>query len=199
MPAWSDLFAAYLKTELSRLDQAGFLQKYGWVEEASRTAKHLLSPANLASMPAPEIYAAIDSIKLPKSQIHMTNLGRVNAADEVLDGITKLLSQPGDFAQKYRAGKIPQAGVVTLSQILTLVQPQRFAMRNAPFTRALAKQIPFYTAKALDELGYEEYLDLCRELARILESSLKPLGLSQWAVEHRFLLLYAILVAPPEK
>jgi hypothetical protein len=194
MAAWSDLFARSLENEFAGLDAEAFLLRYGWVEEASREAKRLLSPANLSSMPAQEIYAALDSIKLPKCQIHMTNLGRVNAAEEVLLGISALLSQPGDFAKKYRAGKIPQAGVVTLSQLLTLVQPQRFAIRNAPFTRALAKQIPFYTARALDELGYEEYLDLCRELARILEATVKKLGPGAWAVEHRFLLLYAVLV-----
>jgi hypothetical protein len=199
MAGWSDLFAKYLAGEFGGVDREEFLRRYGWVEEASLEARRLLSPGNLASMPAQEIYAALDSIKLPKCQIHMTNLGRVNAAEEVLDGIRALLSQPGDFGKKYRAGKIPQAGVVTLSQILTLVQPQRFAMRNAPFTRALAKQIPLYTARALDELGYEEYLDFCRELGRVLEAAVKRLGLAEWAVEHRFLLLYAVLVAPRGK
>lgn len=194
MPAWSDLFANYLKTEFADLDKEAFLRRYGWVESASAEARRLLSRENLQSMPAHEIYAALDAIKLPKCQIRMTNLGRMNAAEEVITAVTALLTQPGDFAKKYRAGKIPQAGVVTLSQILTLVQPQRFAIRNAPFTRALAKQIPLYTARALDELGYEEYLDFCRELARVLESAVKKFGLSAWATEHRFLLLYAVLV-----
>ena len=194
MTAWSDLFARHLAGEFAGLGRDELLARYGWVEEVSREARRLLSPGNLASMPAQEIYAALDSIKLPKCRIHMTNLGRVNAAEDVLAGIAALLSQPGDFGKKYRAGKIPQAGVVTLSQLLTLVQPQRFAIRNAPFTRALAKQIPLYTARALDELGYEEYLDFCRELGRILEAALKPTGLGAWAVEHRFLLLYAVLV-----
>ena len=45
----------------------------------------------------------------------MTNLGRVNQASDVVDGIRALLAEPGDFAVKYRAGKIPQAGVVTLT------------------------------------------------------------------------------------
>ncbi len=194
MKEWSDCFARHLAGEFAGLDREAVLARHGWVEEASRRARELLSPENLSSMPAQAIYAALDSIKLPKCQIRMTNLGRVNVADEVIGGIAALLSQPGDFAKKYRAGKIPQAGVVTLSSILTLVQPGRFAIRNAPFTKALAKQIPFYTAKALDELGYEEYLDICRELGRVLEKALKPQGLSQWGVEHRFLLLYAVLV-----
>jgi hypothetical protein len=194
MSGWGDLFGKYLANEFAGLDKEAFLLTYGWVEQASLAARRLLSQENLATMPPQEIYAALDAINLPKCQIRMTNLGRVNAAEEVLDGIAKLLSQPGDFAQKYRAGKIPQAGVVTLSQILTLVQPQRFAIRNAPFTRALAKQIPLYTARALDELAYGEYLDFCRELARVQEAAVKKFGLAQWAVEHRFLLLYAVLV-----
>ncbi len=195
MAKWGDLFGKYLANEFDGLDREAFLERYGWVEAASLEARRLLSQENLSSMPPQDIYAALDSIKLPKCQIRMTNLGRMNAADEVIDGIRALATQPGDFAAKYRAGKIPQAGVVTLSQILTLLQPQRFAIRNAPFTRALAKQIPLYTARALDELGYGEYLDFCRELARVLESAVQPLGLAPWAVEHRFLLLYAVLVA----
>ncbi len=194
MAGWADSFSLYLGALFVHLDREGFLARYGWVEEAARTARALLSKENLATMPAHEIYAALDAIKLPHCQIRMTNLGRVNAAEEVVLGIAALLSQPGDFAQKYRAGKIPQAGVVTLSSILTLAQPGRFALRNAAFTKALAKQIPLYTARALDELGYEEYLDLCRELARVLEKSLKPFGLEEWGVGHRFLLLYAVLV-----
>lgn len=194
MPAWSDLFARHLDVLFADSDKNVFISRYGWVETASQTARRLLSRENLQAMPAHEIYAALDAIKLPKCQIHMTNLGRVNDAEEVIEGIVRLMTQPGDFAQKYRAGKIPQAGVVTLSQLLTLAQPHRFAIRNAPFTRALAKQIPFYTARALDELGYEEYLDLCRELGRVLENAVKPLGLEKWAVEYRFLLLYAVLV-----
>ncbi len=185
MASWSDCFARFLAAEFAGLDREGILARYGWVEEASRKAGSLLSRENLASMPPQAIYAALDAIKLPKCLIRMTNLGRVNAAEEVLEGIARLLSQPGDFAQKYRSGKIPQAGIVTLSQILTLAQPQRFALRNAPFTRALAKQIPLYTARALDELGYEEYLDFCRELGRVLEASLKPFGLSTCLITEK--------------
>jgi hypothetical protein len=194
MSGWGDLFAKHLRNEFTGLDADAFLRKYGWVESASREARRLLSPENLSAMPARDIYAALDAIKLPKCQVRMTNLGRVNDADGVVEGIRALLSQPGDFGTKYRAGKIPQAGVTTLSQILTLVQPQRFAIRNAPFTRALAQQIPLYTARALNELGYGEYLDFCRELSRVLESSVKHFGLAPWATDHRFLLLYAVLV-----
>lgn len=194
MAAWSDLFARHLDHMLDGVDRGEFMTRFGWVEEYSRKAIELLSPRNLEELPPQEIYAALDSLNVPKCQVRMTNLGRVNQASEVVAGIAALLAQPGDFAAKYRAGKIPQAGIVALSQILCLARPHRFAIRNAPFTRALAKQIPFYTAKALDELGYEEYLDICRELARVTEEKLAPLGLSKWAQEHRFLLLYALLV-----
>lgn len=194
MAAWSDMFARHLDALFSGMDRDAFLQRYGWVGGFAETAATLLSPENLASLPPHEIYSALDSLNLPKCQVRMTNLGRVNQASEVVAGIGSLLAKPGDFAEKYRAGKIPQAGVVTLTQILCLARPHRFAIRNAPFTRALAKQIPFYSVKALDELGYEEFLDICRELARVTEEKLKPLGLKEWATEHRFLLLYALLV-----
>lgn len=194
MPDWSEMFERHLDKLLAGLDREAFLARYGWVGEYAARAAGALSPESLAALPAHEIYATLDSLRLPKCQVRMTNLGRVNQASEVIMGIGQLLSKPGDFAQKYRAGKIPQAGIVTLTQILTLARPHRFAVRNAPFTKALAKHIPFYSARALDELGYEEFLDLCRELARVAEKKLAALGLGDWAVEHRFLLLYALLV-----
>lgn len=194
MAEWSGLFDRHMERLLAGLDRDAFLERFGWVEEYAARAAALLSPENLASMPPQEIYAGLDSINVPQCQVRMTNLGRVNMAREVVDGIGALLSEPGDFARKYRAGKIPQAGIVAMSQILCLARPHRFVVRNAPFTRALAKQTPFYTAKALDELGYEEFLDICRELAKVAEARLKPLGLGDWAQRHRFLLLYALLI-----
>lgn len=194
MAGWKEMLDKQLEKEFAGLDKAAFLARYGWVEDYSRKTLELLSPERLASTPPHEIYAALDSLNVPKCQVRMTNLGRMNQASDVVDAIAALLSQPGDFAQKYRAGKIPQAGVVTLTQILSLARPHRFVIRNAPFTRALAKRIPFYTAKALGELGYEEFLDICRELAKAVEERVKPLGLAAWAAEYRFLLLYAILV-----
>lgn len=194
MASWTDLFDRHLDALLGGLERDGFLEQYGWVEEYAERAREILSPRNLSEMPPHEIYAALDSLNLPKCQVRMTNLGRVNAADEVVDGIRALLEKPGDFAVKYRAGKIPQAGVVTITQILTLARPDRFAIRNAPMTRALAKQAPLYSARALDELGYEEYLDICREMTRVVEKHAKGLGLGEWALSHRFLLLYALLV-----
>ncbi len=194
MTAWSDLFATHLDTLLTGMDKDAILERYGWIAEFAEKASEALSPASLAERPPEQIYALLDSIRLPKCQVRMANLGRMNQAQDVVDGIAALLKQPGDFAVKYRAGKIPQAGVVALSQILTLARPDRFAIRNAPFTKALAKQIPFYTAKALDELGYEEYLDICRELARIAVAAMKQRGLGEWAERYRFLLLYALLV-----
>ncbi len=194
MANWSDPFTKHLERLLSGMDKDSVLARYGWVEEYARTAAEALSPASLASRPPHEIYGILDAIRLPKCQVRMTNLGRVNQASEVVEGIAALLKEPGDFAKKYRAGKIPQAGTVALSQILALARPDRFAVRNAPFTRALAKLIPFYTAKALDELGYEEYLDICRELVRAAVAHFKNFGLGEWAERHRFLLLYALLV-----
>jgi hypothetical protein len=193
MPAWSDAFERFLEGSLAGLDRGSFLARHGWVEEYARKAETLLAPERLAAMPAAEIYAALDAINVPGCQVRLTNLGRANQAAEVVAGVAALLEKPGDFAEKCRAGKFPQAGTVALSQILCLARPHRFAIRNAPFTRALAKQVPFYTARALDELGYEEFLDICRELSRSLERRLRPLGLGEWAAKRRFLLLYSLL------
>lgn len=194
MPEWIELFDRHLEALLSGLDRDAFLARFGWVEEYSRRAGEILSPERLASSPPEEIYAALDSLNVPGCAVRMTNLGRMNQAEAVVDGVRALLETPGDFAKKYRAGKIPQAGITTLTQILCLARPHRFSIRNAPFTRALARQVPFYNPRALDELGYEEYLDLCRELTRPVAARLKPLGLAEWAESRRFLLLYALLI-----
>ncbi len=195
MPEWTNLFDSHLRSLTSGLDRAGFLQRFGWVEEMSKKALSILSPESLASTPPENIYAALDSINVPGCQVRMTNLGRVNQAADVMEGIQKLLSAPGDFAVKYRAGKIPQAGIVTLTQILSLARPHRFIIRNAAVTKALAKVVPLYNVRALGELGYEDFLDICRELGKVVEAELKPLGLTEWAKEYRFLLLYALLTS----
>lgn len=193
MASWTDLFDKYLEKAFDGLDRESFMERYGWVGEYAARAAEVLSPENLSSMPPEKIYATLDSLALPHCQVRMTNLGRVNAADDVVEGIRNLLEKPGDFGAKYRAGKIPQAGMVTLTQILTLARPDRFAIRNAAMTRAVAKQVPFYSVRALDELGYEEYLDICRELTRVVEAHAKGFGLGEWALRYRFLLLYAVL------
>ncbi|MDR0362920.1 MAG: hypothetical protein LBJ46_09610 [Planctomycetota bacterium] len=195
MPEWTDPFERRLDGILAGLDRGAVLARYGWVEDMARRAGELLSPERLASAPPEDIYRTLDSLNVPGCAVRMTNLGRMNRAGTVVDGVRRLLEVPGDFAVKCRAGKIPQAGITTLTQILSLARPDRFAIRNAPFTRALARMVPFYTPRALDELGYGEYLDLCRELTRPLALRLKPLGLSAWAGAHRFLLLYAVLTA----
>lgn len=195
MPSWDDAFGRILDQKLAGVDRGGILARFGWVEEYSGKAERLLSPESLATRPAEEIYAVLDSLTVPGCQVRMTNLGRANRAEEVVAGIAALLAEPGDFAEKFRAGKIPQAGAVTLSQILCLARPHRFAIRNRPFTRALAKAVPFYTVRALDELGYEEFLDMCRELFRAVEVRMKTLGLGEWAAKYRFLFLYALLAA----
>lgn len=196
MSSWYDLFDKHLEKLLGGLDREAALARYGWVADYARQAAQTLSPQALADSPPEAIYSALNALRLPKCQVRMTNLGRMNQAEEVVAGIRALLEKPGDFAAKCRAGKIPQAGTVTLTQILTLARPDRFALRNAPFTRALAKCIPLYTARALDELGYDEYLDVCRELANCAVARMKPLGLEEWARPLRFLLLFALLVCP---
>lgn len=194
MADWTALVDAFIKNKLVDLDREAFIKRYGWVEEYSSRAKEALGGEKLESSKPEEIYALLDSLNVPGCQVRMTNLGRMNQAREVVDGIKRLLDEPGDFAVKYRAGKIPQAGVVTLTQILSLARPHRFVIRNAPFTRALAKLVPLYSMKALNEFGYEEFLDICREITKIVETNLADLRLSEWAREKRFLLLYALLV-----
>lgn len=194
MADWTALVDAFIKNKLVDLDREAFIKRYGWVEEYSSRAKEALGGEKLESSKPEEIYALLDSLNVPGCQVRMTNLGRMNQAREVVDGIKRLLDEPGDFAVKYRAGKIPQAGVVTLTQILSLARPHRFVIRNAPFTRALAKLVPLYSMKALNEFGYEEFLDICREITKIVETNLADLQLSEWAREKRFLLLYALLV-----
>lgn len=192
MADWAQEFRIHLEDSLAGLDKEGVLARYAWVEDLSRQAQECLAPENLANAKPEDIYKRLDGLRVPGCQVRMTNLGRMNQAEEVLQAVTRLLATPGDFTAKYRAGKIPQAGVVTLTEILSLARPHRFIIRNQLFTRALARMVPLYSVRSLGEMGYEEFLDLCRELARILIERLKPLDLAAWAEERRFLLLYAV-------
>lgn len=194
MTGWGDLYRGLLVRKLGAVpDGAAARERYAWVERLHGLARELLEPARLRELPAAEVYAGIKALAVPQCHIRPTNLGRENQASDVVEMLLKLLETPGDFAQKYRAAKVPQAGVVTITELLCLAKPQRFAIRNAAFTRAVAKAIPFYTRRAVEELVYEDFLDFCRELAKVQEAYFAAAGLGEWALAHRFLLLYAIL------
>jgi hypothetical protein len=194
MANWTDDFNLMLRKKLGDNPSREELQnRYGWVGELHRQARELLEPEILREIPPQEIYSRLQSLSMPQCQIKMTNLGRMNDAEKIRDSIVTLITTKGNFAEKYRAAKFPQAGVVTITEILCIAKPMRFMLRNTAFTRGLAKVTPFYTKKALDELSYEELYDICFELAKVQQEFFRPVGLENWAKEHRFLLMYAIL------
>lgn len=168
-------------------------EKCGWVPEIAEKAKVMLTPEFLSSISPEEVYNHIKELGISQCPIKLTNLGRVNDAQRVVDSLLKLLSTPGGLSEKYRAAKFPQAGIVTITELLCVARPLRFICRNTAFTREFAKIIPLYSKKALDELPYEEFLDLCRELCKILEEA--PGIAGEWAKKYRYLLLYAAVTA----
>ncbi len=192
MADWSDLFYNELAARFGvEVDAEAFARKFSWVREFHERAAAVLNPEFLQSMQPEDIYKELKSLTIPECPIRMTNLGRANSAAQVVDSLIKLLSVQGGFEEKYRAAKFPQAGLVTLTELLCVARPHRFICRNTAFTRALTRVVPFYSKKALDELGYEEFLDICTELVKVM---LNYLGSgSEWAVQVRYLLLYATL------
>jgi hypothetical protein len=191
---WSQILEDHLHSRFGESPDRNLIcEKYSWVSDIHAKARKILSPDRLSSQPPQEIYHSLAGLALPGVPFRLTRIGKANDAARIGEAVVKLLTEPGNFEQKYRAAKIPQTGVVTLTEILCLAKPGRFALRNTAFTRSLARVIPLYTAQALKELSYEDYLDYCRELARIQERYLAGAGLEDWAREHRFLLLYAIL------
>ncbi len=194
MTNWSDAFQRFLDARLgSAPERNQVTARFQWVEDLHRESRDILSLEALRQMPPPEVYARLKALSVPRCPIRLTNLGRVNDAERVKESLIRLLETPGNFAEKYKAAKFPQAGVVTLTEILCVVKPMRFILRNAMFTKELAKVVPLYTRRGLQELPYEEFLDICRELARITQQHLIPAGLADWAKTHRFLLLFAVL------
>jgi hypothetical protein len=199
MADWSALFRDFLETRFAGLPDADAIrEEFAWVTDLHELARERLDPQALEAMEPGEVYGLLKSLSVPGCPIRISNLGRTNEAPQVTEALVHLLRTPGDLRQKFRAGKIPQAGVVTLSEILCIAKPHRFILRNTALSRALAKVVPFYSRRALEELAYEEFLDICRELAKVQETFLSPMELGQWARDHRFLLLYAVLT-PPRK
>lgn len=196
MGHWRDLFVDFLKERFGEVPEAGsFQERFSWVSEGHARARTLLTPETLQSMPPEEVYACLKSLAVPACPIRLTNLGKVNEAAGVVEMLVKLLTVPGNFREKYRAAKIPQTGVVTITELLSVAKPMRFVLRNAMMTRALAKVVPLYQRRELEELSYEDFMDICSELAKVLQEYLTPAGLAEWAKEHRYLLLYAVLTA----
>ncbi len=192
MAEWADLFKDELVCKYGeRVDAPAFKQRFEWVLAFSERAKTVLAVEHLQSMAAPEVYKELKALTIPECPIRLTNLGRANSAQQVVEALVRLLATPGGFEAKYRAAKFPQAGVVTISEILCVSRPHRFICRNRAFSRALAQVVPFYSVKALEELGYSEFMDICSELVKVLLAYLEPE--ISWAAGVKYLLLYATL------
>lgn len=192
MATWCDLIRAELASRFGD-DLAGIAEHCAWVPELAAKAEEILNPARLRALAPQEVYASLRELGVPQCPIRIAHLGRVNDAERIIDALLKLLETPGDLEEKYRAAKFPQAGIVTITELLCVARPLRFICRNTAFTRALAKIVPLYSARALEELPYQEFLDICREPCKIIETA--PGAPGQWAKQYRYLLLYAAVTA----
>ncbi len=192
MADWADLYKNELTSKYGKTVNASeFTERFSWVLDFHDKASIVLNPEYLSSMPAPDIYKELKALTIPQCPIRMTNLGRANSADKVVDSLIKLLTTQGGFEEKYSAAKFPQAGMVTITEILCVARPHRFICRNTAFSKALTRVVPFYTKKALDELHYQEFLDICSELVKVLLDYLEPD--IKWAKNVKYLLLYSTL------
>ena len=194
MKKWSELFLKYLIHHFP--SPTVLRERFHYVETIVQHAAQLFNHDSFFSMPPEKIYEKLNSIQLPECSIRMTNLGRMNEAGHIVEKLYTLVSTAGDFETRMNAAKFPQAGVVTLSAILCVARPRLFILRNTPLTKALSKVVPFYSARALTELGYSEFLDICNELSNVLEEWANLPDIVTWIRSHRFTLLYCILVNP---
>jgi hypothetical protein len=194
MADWKELAAEKIKGKTGKVSSSDdIMEKWGWVESKASFARGVLSSNHLQEVQPSKLYSELNALSFSGCKIRITNLGRENNAERIRESLLKLVSTKGGFEEKFYAAKFPQAGKVTLTELLCLYRPMRFAIRNSAFTKALAGIVPLYGKKALDELPYEEYLDICRELSKIIEDIFSAFSLCDWAKEHRFLLLYAVL------
>lgn len=192
--AWGDLHRRKLAARWGEAPAAEAVREdVGWVEALHQQAAGLLCPEALRARPAHEIYGDLKALQVPGCRLSLVKLGKANEAEAVVAAILRLLETPGHLAEKFHAAKIPQTGMASLTELLCLAKPARFMLRNTAVLRGLAAVVPFYSRRALAELEYEDFLDICRELARVQEALLEPCGLTPWARAHRFLLLYAVL------
>ncbi|MFW5856910.1 MAG: hypothetical protein ACOCX4_03450 [Planctomycetota bacterium] len=193
MADWTDAYRGFLEQRYGASPGPDLQDRFAWVGALHAHAREVLAPGALAEMPPAEVYARLGGLTAPGALISLAKLGKANDAERIVEALRRLMEAKGDFAAKFRAAKIPQAGVVAITALLTAVKPQRFAIRNTAFTRALAGVVPLYGKRALDELAYEDFLDVCRELARVQEAWCGGGEPGEWARAHRFLLLYALL------
>lgn len=191
---WTDLFNDELIKKFGQNPDADkFQQTFLWVDELYEKALNVLNPDKLASMPPQDVYAELKELSIPQCPFRVAHFGRATDSESIVESLIKLLTVQGGLEEKYRAAKFPQAGVVTITEILCIARPTRFICRNAAFTKALAKIVPLYSKKALDELPYREYLDICREMIRVVEEYIPEK--KEWIDSRRYLLLYAILTS----
>ena len=193
MGDWTDAVEALVAGKIAGLDAPAVAERWAWATELGARAAELLDPARLRARPPEAVYDDLRRLGVPQCPIRLANLGRVNDAERIVASLLKLLETPGGFVEKYRAAKFPQAGLVTITELLCVARPARFICRSASFTRALAKVTPFYGYAALCEMGYEEFLDVCRVLTGRLERFPSP-AVAALAARWRYLFLYAALM-----
>lgn len=197
MADWLDAFRSHCVLTLPQdMASASVQEQFAWVTSLHAQAREALAPARLRAEPPHTIYAALQTLSFPQCPLRVVNLGKANAAQQVVDGLLLLLETAGDFEDKFRAARFPQAGMVTVSELLCAAKPARFCIRNTALLRAVAKVMPLYPMGALREMPYAEFLDLMREMARAMTAHFAHFDMETWAEEHRFLALYAILVCP---
>lgn len=194
MADWTEAVMKFTAAKIADLSAEDITARWGWVDMLGEKAAQLLTPERLKSIDPVTIYDDLRQLGIAQCPIRLANLGRVNDAGRIVEALRKLLETPGGFAEKYRAAKFPQAGMVTITEILCVARPARFICRNTAFTRALAKVTPFYGYAALNEMNYEEFLDICRVLTDKLEEFPSP-EIARRTKQWRFLWLYALLTA----
>ncbi|MHC4870336.1 MAG: hypothetical protein ACYTFY_00660 [Planctomycetota bacterium] len=193
MSEWSGIFKQYLNKKFAEKNSEYILSDYSWIKDIHEKAIALFNSEKLASIEPAELYKSLSELSIPQCRIKVVNLGKANDAARIIASLKALFSIQGDFEKKFKESKFPQAGIVTVSEILCVTKPIRFFIRNTAFTKGLAEVVPFYSAKAVRELSYNDLFDICNELAKVMIGFFNEKGLAEFAAEYKFLLLYAVL------
>lgn len=193
MAEWGGLIKESLEERFSSLSNDEILENFSWVVEVNQSANKFLTVDALDELSPGELYENLSRLSIPGCKLRITNLGKANDAERIKESLIKLLSIQGGFEEKFRGSKFPQAGIVTVSEILCILKPHRFFIRNTAFINGLAKVVPFYGKRALSELSYNDLYDICNELAKVMGQFFSGKGLHDFATRYKFLLLYAVL------
>ncbi len=174
-------------------------------ESLSEEVSSFLEAENLRSVPGEEVYRRVVDLfqTRPRIRARFKALLAFHEGEKLREALLRMIAvrEQGDPGRRITALHLGGLGRATASELLCLWWPYRFLPQNAASCKGLARMVPVYRRRDLEELPYDSFLSLAGTLERSFRETAVELipGVKGWITERRYLYFYAFLTERPSK